>query len=507
MKNQAKLLGIAASLRNARWGLGNRDLVESLKAIKTEEELKGFLTRESEQHLENFLEAGRREKKPFLEIYSNLRKEAGNKGLSNSEVALAAALWSAHQKGVEIDHISLAEYFTAWGSVRNLDELKRKLMESDGFLISGPVYFGDRGSLAHSLIELIRQDEELRAGLRGKLYGGIAVGAKRNGGQETTLIYQMLDMVSLGLLAIGNDSETTSQYGGTGHAGDVGTMHKDEYGLWTSMGTGRRISSLLRKLHYGRELQGPVKVLFWILQDADGLAKNCVQQLIRNCGEPLEAMILDIADRNIMRCLACDICPTHIDVDDVYRCIIRSDHDDMHAIHQSLLNYDAVVPVTVSVRDSKAVKSNYQTFIERTRYLRRGDYIFSDLLTAPLVIEELGVREYYDIRMLTSLIRHHTVMGKPMVGYLQKGGLLNGSFLEDDFKKFIVAAKRLVAARLAEVDETGNTKYNPVGYVLSVQKDLEDERLKKREDMIKRRNEILSQEAAQRLKPTFIPIG
>ena len=38
------------------------------------------------------------------------------------------------------------------------------------------------------------------------------------------MIYQLHDMMDLGFLGVGNDYETTSQYGGTGHAGDIGTM-------------------------------------------------------------------------------------------------------------------------------------------------------------------------------------------------------------------------------------------------------------------------------------------
>ncbi len=89
-------------------------------------------------------------------------------------------------------------------------------------IVSSPVYFGDRGSLVQSLFEFIESDPLLRQDMAGKIYGGLAVGAKRNGGQETTLIYQMLDMLDMGLLAVGNGHETTAQYGGTAKAGDVG---------------------------------------------------------------------------------------------------------------------------------------------------------------------------------------------------------------------------------------------------------------------------------------------
>ena len=43
-------------------------------------------------------------------------------------------------------------------------------------------------------------------------------GAKRNGGQETALIYQLVDFINLGMLGAGNDSQRLS---GTIVAGDV----------------------------------------------------------------------------------------------------------------------------------------------------------------------------------------------------------------------------------------------------------------------------------------------
>ena len=73
--------------------------------------------------------------------------------------------------------------------------LKAALRRADGILLSTPVYFGDRSSLSQRFIETIRSDAALCRDLAGRIYAGLAVGAKRNGGQETTLIYQMMDMV------------------------------------------------------------------------------------------------------------------------------------------------------------------------------------------------------------------------------------------------------------------------------------------------------------------------
>ncbi len=494
-----KLLGIAASLRNARWGAGNRALSNALEQFENAEQLTAFLAEQSSLHLENFLQAGRKAGKDFLEIYANLRKLSGDAGLSNSEVALAAALWAAHAGGLEIDHLSLAEHFAPSGELRREAVLREKLLAADGLLISGPVYFGDRGSLAESLLDWIARDAELREALAGRLYGGIAVGAKRNGGQETTLIYQMLDMLKLAFLAVGNDSETTSQYGGTGLAGDVGTMHKDTYGINTSMGTGRRMARVLPYLNTPVLLSAPPRVLFLLLQEVDGTAQQGIERLLAEHKGGLAATVLDVASERIQRCIACDICPTHIDVDEEYRCIIQSRNDAMGILHEALLHHDLIIPVAACARDRTREVSHYQSFIERTRYLRRGDYVWSDLLVAPLVFEELGTQSTVPLRMLTSFLRHHTVMAQPMTAYLQDARVINEKAVSEQFAWTLRQARRLAAGRLASAQADRETKYNPVGYVLSANKDLEDERMQRRNKMVQSRKLRLQEDAEKRL--------
>lgn len=497
-----KLLGISASLRNARWGIGSENLVTLLKSIESELELFTFLTQQAELHLENFVEAGRAEGLSFLEIYGNLKKSTGEQGLSNTEVALASGLWSAAQYGVDIEHLSLAEYFPSSGKERNVDQLRQHLYDCDGILLSGPVYFGDRGSLAQSLVELIRHDEKLRQALQGKLYAGIAVGAKRNGGQETNLIYQMWDFLNIGFLAVGNDSETTSQYGGTGHAGDVGTMSRDHYGLQTSMGTGRRIGSLIRDLRIKGTLTNPVKMLFLVLQDSNVRVVSWLKDFLAPYQANIQVTLVDLTQHTIQRCLACDFCPTHIDTDEIYRCIIKTKNDDLEGIHPLLLQHDAIVPVMLSPQRSQPVQSVYQTFIERTRYLRRGDYVFSNLMVAPLVLEEVGINDNYGMRMMTSMLRHHTILSQPLIGTLYQGELLNQAILHQRFQDFILAVLRITFARLSQTNQAIELKnaYNPIGYVLSQAKDKEVQTLKQREKLHQTRRERLLQEAQIRLE-------
>lgn len=499
-----RILGLSASLRNARSRAGSANLVKELEALGTRGDLDTYIADQAKIHLDHFISAGRAEGKPFDELYRALRRSGGLKGLSNSEVCLVAALWGAREKGAEIDHVALADHFPADGSEIDVDALKSRLRAADGFILSAPVYFGDRGSISQRFVEMIRSDPALRADLAGKLYGGCAVGAKRNGGQETTLIYQMMDMINLGLLAVGNDSDTTSQYGGTAHAGDVGTIPKDEYGINTSIGTGRRIGRVARVLATGAEaaLADPLRIGLWVLQDRDDETVGRIGPFLDELGPEVEVRTVDILGHRIRPCIACDICPTHVGPDEEYRCIIGRRDDGMKQMHEELLWPDVLMPAVYSPRERKGLVSVYQQFMERTRYLRRGDYVYTDRLVAPLVLAEVGANEHMDIRLMTSFIRHHTVMHRPVVAWLHEGRILNPAEIRNALATAAIHGRTLVQGRLgAAHTHSAATEYNPVGYVLSQARDREAATMEAREQLAAEREARLRDKAAERLQP------
>lgn len=496
------ILGLSASLRNARSKAGSSNLTAELAGIRDEDGLNAYIRDQAADYLDQFMQAGRADGKPFDEMYRELRRSGGLRGLSNSEVCLAAALWAAREKGCRIEHVALAEHFPADGSAVDVDGLKARLREADGLLLATPVYFGDRSSVAHRLIEMIRADEALRADLAGTLYAGLAVGAKRNGGQETTLVYSMLDMIGLGLLGVGNDSDTTSQYGGTAHAGDIGTIPKDSYGINTSLGTGRRIARVAIKLDAGSEstLADRLRVGLWILQDRDDEMARLASPLLGSLGANVEVRASNVLGQAIRPCIACDICPTHVGPDDEYRCIIARRDDGMKRLHDDLLWPDVLVPALFSPRRRDGLRSVYQEFMERTRYLRRGDYVYTDRLVVPLVFEEVGAGEHLDIRVMTSFLRHHTVMAKPVVGLLYEGRLINADEVRRDLARAVGEGRRLAEGRLAAANlDALATQYNPVGYVLSAARDSAAESLSAREQATQERNTRLVDEARGRL--------
>ncbi|MFK7959726.1 MAG: flavodoxin family protein [Phycisphaerales bacterium] len=505
-----RILGICGSLRAGRWGVGITSFVEQIESLGSESELSEFLERESLAHLQNFVDSGRNEGLSFEELYRNLKRDKGRHGLSNSEVALAASLWSARQFGCDIDAVGLVEHFPPSGKAQRLDELKAKLIAADGIVLSTPVYFGDRSSLSHDLMRLIQSDEELREAMQGTVYVGDAVGAKRNGGQETTLIYHILDMANAGLLAVGNDSDTTSQYGGTVHAGDVGQAWKDDYGLETSRGAGRRIARVTRQLALAKHgtLDDELRVAFWLLQDKDDIARGWIERLVTDAaqqGVKIKPVLLEIMDGDVNRCLACDICPTDVGVDGEYRCIIKKKGDFLKLEHETLWDVDAIVPVGFTASDHSGIRSQYQQFMERTRYLRRGDYVFTDLVTAPLIVEEVGTGDSLHMRMLTSTLRHHTVLSRPMRAVLHEGRALNTDAVLADWRRFLATARDMTVGRLMNALEAFEAaKYNPVGYILSAEKDAEDIKLMRRQAATTDRQDRARAQAFARVTPVTV---
>ncbi|WP_218048863.1 NAD(P)H-dependent oxidoreductase [Curvivirga aplysinae] len=499
-----KILGISGSLRNARFGRGSTVLVEEIKKIKDETELKSYLQMQTKIRVEDFISAGRDKDLPFDITYKNLQKAKGDKGLSNSEAALAAGLWGAHREGVDIAHLGLSTYFPMNGSSRNLDDLKKNILASDALLISGPVYFGDRSSLVNEFIEFLNRDAELKEYCRGRLYAGITVGAKRNGGQETTLIYQIIDMTNLNMLAVGNSAKTTSQYGGTVLAGDVGTAWADDYGLDTSIGTGARLVKVTRTLKAGDsyKLKSPVKIGVWIMQDTpEKRGLSYFEDFIKRSNiDGVDYKLLDLTQKDIARCIACDLCPTHHGPRDEYACIIGKKQDYFVQEHEDLMDVDAVLIAAYSPVDRAEIESVYQRFFERTRYVRRGHYMLSDRLAAPFVISELNANQNLHIRILTSMVRHHTILHHPLIGVEANGKIINDDYCKARFDEFAENAVRATKARLIQEDDALETNYNPVGYVISRERNEIDDKTGKNAQLLAGKQKDHSTERDLRLE-------
>lgn len=177
----------------------------------------------------------------------------------NTSFLVKTALKSAEDAGAETELINLGsaeiepcvacDICKATGECAIYDdmrEISEKLAVSDGIIMGSPVYFGGVTSQMKMFMDRSRP---LRASfkLRDKVCGAIAVGASRNGGQETTIssIHEFLliqDAIIVG------DGAPAAHYGGTGVGGPVGSTENDEVGIETSKNLGKRVTELAKKL-------------------------------------------------------------------------------------------------------------------------------------------------------------------------------------------------------------------------------------------------------------------
>lgn len=464
------ILGFSASLRGARQGKGTDDLCADIIEISSVNELINYLEAESKS-LATLYEAAHAAGQTQLENLAHLSDGSLQNGLSNSEVGLAAALWGAHSEGCRINYCNLSRYFPESGSNRHLNELEKIILQADGFILAGPVYFGDRSSVAQEFIEFLNRSSVLKAHMKDKVFGGIAVGAKRNGGQETCLIYQLIDLINLNMLGVGNDYHSTSQYGGTIVAGDVGTAAKDQYGINTSIDTGRRVAQVTNLLKSATsEALSKTKIEIWLVQDdlsQYGL-KN-LQQFIKGTFVPpnVHISIRDLTNNQIHRCIACDICPISKGEKQEYRCIITKKEDLFRKSHNELMDVDGILIAAFSPINKENVMSVYQKFVERTRYLRRDNYALGDILVAPLIISEINSNQNLHLRMVTSFIRHHTIIHHPVLIYKNEDCLIGIDQARSQLLSFINITENL---KVRHNDIAKTTDYNPVGYILSAHK-------------------------------------
>ncbi len=464
------VLGISASLRNKRFSYKN-ELVDDLKKIKNLDELNKFVKNQIKITFSD-IDKLNGKRLSFEEKYRQLKKYKGNRGLSNSESALVYALWnSLQQKNIKIDYLSLANIFENENK-QKLDHFKKKFLSCKALLLSGPVYFGDRGSLTQRMIEFLNSDEECMRHAKKVLYAGLAVGAKRNGGQETTLIFQALDFLNMGCKVIGNGHDTTAQYGGTLVAGDIGKVIGDDYGVKTALSTGKNIGEVLNNINLQDKNQKlnskkPHKCSIFILQDnKDEECTRIIESLVKNYKDKnIKFSVFKVFKEEVHKCIACDVCPISYDDSDKYRCIINNKEDFFKKNHNQIIDCDSFIFAAYSGTNFINIKTNYQQFIERTRYLRRDNYLFGRKLVSSFILSEVNSNRNLHIRILTSLMRHHNILFKPILVFKNANAYINFENIKRQFIEFCNTAKKVK-------NDNSKVEYKPVGYEISLEEHL-----------------------------------
>ena len=262
------------------------------------------------------------------------------------------------------------------------------------------------------------------------------------------------------------------------------------------------MASTANLLAYAEEyaLRDRLKIGFLVLQKYNSKEQNYLSELIDRHKEDIKPYIFDVANSYIEPCLACRYCPTRFGDDQEYRCAIRNESDFFVQNHKELVSMDAIVPVVFSPQDKRMISSQYQTFIERTRYLRRSDYIFSNVPFMPLIFEEMNANQNFHMRLITSFIRHETVALRPTVALLHQEKIINEDYVQNNFSGFIEKAKKITIGRLVAATQNNcSSIYNPVGYSLKYSREANEKIKQQRQDNMQKRCAELQQCMSDRI--------
>lgn len=397
--------------------------------------------------------------------------------LSNSEILAAATMKGAYSKGADIDYFPLVVLFhhketsvldlhhglskesavdelayvdTLSIVEEKLEELYSKIAEADGVILSTPVYFGDRSSVANKFLQITARKNQLQ----NKIFGVASVGAKRNGGQETCNIYSMIESLNQGALVVGN-GPPTSQYGGTAVGGNQGDVLEDESGIDTAFGVGMKVAHVSEMYSKEKHPTNRIRVDILVTMDTgERFLAKYLKDLTNRVEKSIpwvEFVIHELIDSTIYRCLGCTTCPVPSgnsgDSEKSTQCTIK-DHDDcLEKLRLSLNGSDCAIIAGLNLLDYEKIIFRYQVLTERMRYIRRSNFELTDLLITGLCYNQFGatVNSIHTIKTLTSYIRHNTTFYKPIDIFEYNGKLLNDG--KDSLIELCNAARRMKAGK------------------------------------------------------------
>lgn len=375
------------------------------------------------------------------EITRTIYDLGNNKKICNSEALLMSAMYGVTEEKVGFDIVHLNK--TRCDEI-DIDKYK-------GLIVASPVYFGDRSSLAENFINTFQQKSN--HSFSNKVVGVVSSGAKRNGGQETTIVYMLSDFLNRGAIIVGN-GPPTAQYGGTGWGGNIGSIIDDDFGLKTSKGTGYQVAKLVKTISTSDiSLDNQIRILFLITKNSkDKVYANIIKHLPFSNSVNLD--ICDITESKIKSCLACPICPNG-NIDEKYTCIIQN--DDIAEIHNRITSADCIV---ISSYDGSSLQTKdvFQSFIERTRFIRRNHFELSNKLFSYFGYTK-SILDIKPFRIMSSFLRHNMFSIGPY--YVRLSDKFE-TIKKQDYTKRL--EKMTVLSKTYRSINNIDNEYTPVGY-------------------------------------------
>ncbi len=388
----------------------------------------------------------------YQDLYTIIYDLASQKDLSNSEALMWMALFGAAKEGAEVDIMLLAE---AYGNNRRkvttvTKYMREKVMAAQGVVIATPVYFGDCSSYVSRFLE----DNSLRD----KVVGLLSVGAKRNGGQETTNIFTLTEALSQGAIVVGN-GPPTSQYGGTGWAGDVGAILDDNYGLDSSLGTGKRVMEVVKQTYLKESVPAGLSLISSPFSENDAMINEIQEGFAKT--EMVTTSLIRIRDYDISPCMACSTCPKPRENTIDYGCVIE---DGMKDVDKKILNSDGLAFVIDDTLENKDFWLHFKVFIERTRHLRRDHFALADLPILFFWKNDIKKNQLSWIKVITYLLRQNAFICSPFVtrSYLDMEIIYQNISISEACLKYASQ----VCKRRQAVKQNRQRKYvySPIGY-------------------------------------------
>jgi len=398
------------------------------------------------------------------ELEYAIEKMAFSKMISNSEACMMASMYGAVQEGGNIEIVRLNRYFSAKhpASVsRELKNLYNVIKNADGYIFATPVYFGDVSSYLQSFINYLKEKDLLR----GRVVGVDSVGAKRNGGQETSIMSALMEVLESGAFICGNGPKT-SQYGGTAWAGDLGSIREDNFGIETSIGVGKKVAEAAKLIRKNSKTSiDRLTVSFWLTKDRDSFLKRHIESIIeeikKDYPEWVTFKMLDLTTLKLRRCLGCSVCPFYFDKPEKYGLFKdRIQNDGLKKIYGELVNTDAIVVSGFNPVDIHGINDIYQVFMERTRQIRRDNFLLTNIPVTAFSYEEIGQANPFKQKVITSFLRHNCIILPPAIQYFNETGALSNPV--DKLKKLVDTAINI--KKWKNFLNPSNVKYEPIGY-------------------------------------------
>ncbi|MBI4776567.1 MAG: NAD(P)H-dependent oxidoreductase [Deltaproteobacteria bacterium] len=392
--------------------------------------------------------------KSFAGVYEHIYSLSSKNSISNTEGIVIAASFGAMEQGCDIDLFRLVDLFPREPdrpiSPDACPSLESSIRACQGLIIGTPVYFGDRSSLVESAFDLIAGLGYLP--LKGKVAGFVSVGAKRNGGQETTNVLGLQVCLSLGANLVGN-GPPTSQYGGTAVAGNPGAILDDNFGLQTSYGTGSRVAVLsqILPIHELPSYKPRVMVLYPKRPTVE--IQERIEHLVSVNAE-IDAVFLE--DFKLGRCLGCIACPNPTPNESV--CVQT---DDMVEIRERMLRSEGMLIVDAPGRRIDGAK--YQIFVERTRSMRRNNFELSNLPIGLIQFSSVFSGSLFFLRGTNFALRHNAIMiGPGFRGTPPNHRCDDNDELAGYIDHFV---DQVIRYRPMRLDCLSNLRYEAVGYL------------------------------------------